>query len=253
MTVETVVERALSLLGYPPVTHDLVGRLSNSSSFEIAQSARISKGCLLRGTIDLGPKSRLSRGCVLNGDVTVGRGTNLEPNCDVVGDVDVGNYCAIARRSTFQQTNHEMRQPSLQIRLYDEVLESDLPPTASGPITVGNDVWIGTRTTILSGVTIGDGAIVGAGSVVTDDVEPYAVVAGVPAERIRWRFPREVREKLLSLEWWEWDEETIRAHRPFFERKLERADDVPSVARVADDADARALEGTPSSFRSDDR
>ncbi len=120
-------------------------------SFSIASTARISKGCLLRGTVDLGPRTRLSRGCVLNGDVTIGRRTNLEPNCDLVGEIEIGNYCAIARRATFQETNHETGKPAMQIRLYDEVLESDLPPTSSGPITIGNDVWIGTRATILSG------------------------------------------------------------------------------------------------------
>ncbi|RQG98106.1 CatB-related O-acetyltransferase [Natrarchaeobius chitinivorans] len=229
MTLETVLERSLSVLGYPPAAYELVGRFSDSMALEIAPSARISKGCLLRGAVDLGPRTRLSRGCVLNGDVSVGRGTNLEPNCDLVGDVDVGRYCAIARRCTFQETNHETTKPAMQIRLYDELLESDLPPTSAGPIEVGNDVWIGTRATILSGVTIGDGAIVGAGSIVTDDVEPYSIVAGVPAERIKWRFPEDVREKLRSLAWWEWDEETIRANKEFFERELREPEDVPVV------------------------
>lgn len=229
MTFDTLVERTLSVLGYPSVTHGWATRYFDGTSLEIAPSARIAIGCLLRGRIELRPHTRLSRGCVLTGEVTVGEWTNLEPNCDLIGDVEVGKYCAIARRATFQQTNHETAKPSLQIRFYDEVLDSDLPPTDDGPIEVGNDVWIGTRATILSGVTIGDGAIVGAGAVVTSDVEPYAVVAGVPAERIGWRFPREIREKLLELEWWEWDEETLRDRRAFFDRKLERVEEIPDL------------------------
>ncbi|MEY7852069.1 CatB-related O-acetyltransferase [Natrarchaeobius sp. A-rgal3] len=234
MTLGTVLDRSLSILGYPSVASELVGRFSDSRTLSIPPTARVSRGCLLRGAVDLGPRARLSRGCVLNGDVRVGRATNLEPNCDLVGDVALGNYCAIARRCTFQETNHETGKPAMQIRLYDELLESDLPPTSAGPIRVGSDVWIGTRATILSGVTIGDGAIVGAGAIVTDDVEPYSVVAGVPAERIKWRFPREVRERLLDLEWWEWDEETIRANRAFFERELHEAADVPSSRSIGE-------------------
>ena len=59
------------------------------------------------------------------------------------------------------------------------------------------------------GITIGDGAIVGANAVVTKDVPPYAVMAGVPAKIIKYRFSPEIIEKLLQLKWWELDDETI--------------------------------------------
>lgn len=226
MDLDTLVERSASLLGYPRVTHELLTRHFESTEFDIAPSARISVGCLLRRRVDIGPHARLSRGCILDGDVTIGRRTNLEPDCDLVGEVELGNYCAIARESTFQQTNHRIDRPSLQIRLHEEVLDGELPPTAEGPIAVGSDVWIGTGVTVLSGVTIGDGAVVGAGAVVTGDVEPYAIVGGVPAERIGWRFPPAVRSRLLELEWWEWSERRIREHRAFFERTLEGPEDV---------------------------
>ncbi|AGB38989.1 CatB-related O-acetyltransferase [Natronococcus occultus] len=227
MSLDSLVERSASLVGYPPVTRELLNRYVESVDLNVAPSARISIGCLLRRQVEIGPHARLSRGCILDGDVTIGRRTNLEPDCDLVGEVELGNYCAIARESTFQQTNHRIDRPSLQIRFYEEVLDGELPPTAEGPITVGSDVWIGTGATILSGVTIGDGAVVGAGAVVTRDVDPYAIVGGVPAERIGWRFPPEVRSRLLDLEWWEWSEQRIREHRAFFERTLEDAADVP--------------------------
>lgn len=229
MPLNTTLERGISVLGYPAFTREVVNRFVDDVQLDVHRSARISSGCLLRGHVSLGSQARLSRGCVLNGDVTVGRGTNLEPNCELVGEVTVGNYCAIARHTTFQQTNHEMRKPAMQIRLYDEVLDSRLEPTDKGPIEVGNDVWLGTRSAVLSGVTIGDGAVVGAGSIVTDDVEPYSIVAGVPAERVKWRFPAPVRNRLVELEWWEWDERTIREHSDFFEREIRSVDDVPDV------------------------
>ncbi|THE63935.1 antibiotic acetyltransferase [Salinadaptatus halalkaliphilus] len=238
MTLATVVNRSLSLLGYPAVARELLSRYSDSTTLEVASSARIAKGCLLRGRVSLAPRTRVSRGCLLNGTVAVGRRTNLEPHCELVGDVTIGNYCAIARETTFQEPNHEMDRASMQIRFYDEVLDSDLAPTSEGPITVGNDVWVGTRATILSGVSIGDGAVIGAGAVVTDDVDPYAVVAGVPAERVGWRFSEPIREKLLDLEWWHWDESTLRNRRAFFERTLEDPDDVPTVAEFHGDSTA---------------
>ena len=70
---------------------------------------------------------------------------------------------------------------------------------------IGNDVWIGFSTTILNGVRIGDGAIVAAGSVVTKDVEPYSIVAGVPAKIIGKRFSDDMIERLLDLQWWNYD------------------------------------------------
>ena len=72
-------------------------------------------------------------------------------------------------------------------------------------VKIGNDVWIGLRATIMNGVVIGDGAIIAAGAVVTKDVEPYSIVAGIPARRLRYRFRRETIERLRRLEWWNYD------------------------------------------------
>ena len=72
-------------------------------------------------------------------------------------------------------------------------------------INVGNDVWIGARAIVLDGVTIGDGAIVGAGAVVTKDVPAYAVVGGVPARVLKYRFEQEEIEYLLQSKWWNLD------------------------------------------------
>lgn len=80
------------------------------------------------------------------------------------------------------------------------------------PVHIGNDVWIGARAIITDGVSIGDGAVVAAGAVVTKDVPPYAIVAGVPAKTIRYRFSDDIINKLLTIEWWNRDIEWLKLH-----------------------------------------
>lgn len=84
------------------------------------------------------------------------------------------------------------------------------------PVIIGNDVWIGANVIILPGVTIGDGAILAAGAVITKNVEPYAVVGGVPAKIIRFRFDEEVIQKFLKIKWWDWPIEKIEENIELF-------------------------------------
>lgn len=84
-------------------------------------------------------------------------------------------------------------------------------------IKIGNDVWIGARVTILEGISIGDGAVVAAGAIVTKDIPPYAIVGGIPAKVIKYRFNEEIIQKLLKLKWWEKDQEWIQNHADDFD------------------------------------
>ena len=83
-------------------------------------------------------------------------------------------------------------------------------PISKGDVIIGNDVWIGESVTIMSGVKIGDGSVIGANSHVVKNVEPYAIYGGNPARLIRYRFPKEVIDKLLQLQWWNWNDDKIR-------------------------------------------
>ncbi len=79
-----------------------------------------------------------------------------------------------------------------------------------GLVQIGNDVWIGGGVTILRGVKIGDGAVIAAGAVVTKNVEPYAIVGGVPAKVIKYRFSDRQIEDLLRLKWWEYGPDILK-------------------------------------------
>ena len=77
-------------------------------------------------------------------------------------------------------------------------------------------MWVGANATILSGVVVGDGAVVAAGSVVTQSIPPYAIVGGVPAVVIKYRFQAETIERLLRLAWWDWPSEQIKKDMNLF-------------------------------------
>lgn len=87
-------------------------------------------------------------------------------------------------------------------------------------IYIGNDVWIGSSVKIMPGVKIGNGAVVGAGAIVTKDVPPYAIVGGVPAKIIRYRFSEEVISKLEKSKWWELPDAVLKENIELFQKPL---------------------------------
>ena len=109
-------------------------------------------------------------------------------------------------------------------------------------VRVGNDVWIGAGSIILDGVSIGDGAIIAAGAVVNKDVPPYAIVGGVPARIIRYRFDEDTIEALLEWRWWEMDNNQLQALAPSFMNQNWRVEDVHAMM-------AKTGKGTPQQRR----
>lgn len=133
--------------------------------------------------------------------------------------VNIGSFCSISPGVEFITGGSH---PTDWVSLFPFRARWDLPgayldgmPYTKGDIVVGSDVWIGTEALILSGVEIGDGAVVCARSVVTRDVPAFAIVGGVPARIIRYRFDEALRARLLEVAWWKWSDERIRIAAPF--------------------------------------
>ena len=137
----------------------------------------------------------------------------------VVHDLDegttlrIGSYCSIAGNTQiFLGGQHCINWVSSYPfpEFFHEASHIKNPSASRGDVVIGSDVWLCSNCTILSGVTIGHGAVIASGAVISRDVEPYAVMAGNPARRVRWRFDEQTRLALLESAWWEWPEAEIR-------------------------------------------
>mgnify|MGYP005743352033 FL=1 len=135
--------------------------------------------------------------------------------CDRYADIAnarIGKFANIASFSRIGPSDHPMDRASLHHFLYRsasyfEGREDDpnfFDHRASRLVRIGHDTWIGHNAIIRPEITIGDGAVIAAGAIVTKDVAPYMIVAGVPASPLRERFPPATAERLMALAWWDW-------------------------------------------------
>ncbi|MFC0271053.1 DapH/DapD/GlmU-related protein [Metabacillus herbersteinensis] len=130
---------------------------------------------------------------------------------------EIGKFCSIASHVRINPGNHPMWRVTQHHATYrsaqygfGEADESEfLNWRKEHKVKIGHDVWIGHGAIVMPGVTIGTGAVIGAGAVVTKDVPPYMIAVGVPAAPLRPRFPKEIAEKLLQIEWWNWDKKKL--------------------------------------------
>jgi len=147
---------------------------------------------------------------------------NVLYHFDFIGDrLIIGKFCQIAAGARFIMNGGNHRTSGFSTfpfavfgqdwsgRFQDEM---DFPN--AGDLVIGNDVWIGHDALFMPGLQIGNGAIIGARAVVTQDVPPYAVVAGNPARVIKMRFDADTVQRLLGIAWWDWDIERITRNIP---------------------------------------
>lgn len=130
---------------------------------------------------------------------TIGKFCSIGPYCKIgLGKHPTKDF--VSTHPVFFSTLKQAQVTFADINYFDEFAY----------IIIGNDVWLGANVIVVDGVKIGDGAIVAAGSVVTKDIPPYAIVGGVPAKIIKYRFEKEEIEKLLQLKWWDMDVEYLK-------------------------------------------
>jgi acetyltransferase-like isoleucine patch superfamily enzyme len=203
---------------------------------------RLEGGVRLDWHTRLGKAVGVGRGSSLFG-VQVGRHTYFGEKTLVI-HTTVGSFCSIAPHVVIGGGTHPTRDwvstsPLFYSRRHHPLLAgggAEIAPFEENPQTrIGHDVWIGYGAIVLPGVTVGNGAIVAAGSVVTKDVAPYDVVAGIPARPQRSRFSPEEVEWLLASRWWDWEDATLAELMPHFS----------SVARLKQAVAERGLLSRP--------
>lgn len=154
----------------------------------------------------------------------VGRYTYIAKGTEVIYS-SIGNFCSIGPDCRIGLPTHELSFVSTSPIFFSNknALKISWAKRTSTdeliPIKIGNDVWIGTRAIILGGVSIGNGAVVGAGAIVTKDVPPYAIVVGIPASVIRYRFSESTIRILEDSKWWNLPENVLRSNIEIFNDK----------------------------------
>jgi acetyltransferase-like isoleucine patch superfamily enzyme len=167
-----------------------------------------------RRDVSMEEHSLISGGCIIM-TRAIGSFTYIGRKCEVYSTHSIGRYCSLGQEILIGLGPHPTDWLSTSTFFYRKSMWAGAPmidefyashevdfKAVTRPVVIGNDVWIGSRAVVMAGVHIGHGAVVASGAVVTKDVEPYSIVAGVPAKPIRKRFDDATVGRLLASEWW---------------------------------------------------
>ena len=178
----------------------------------------MSKSTLLEGFNKIGPANISS--------TEIGFGSYIISGNAVNGKI--GRFCSIGHNFQIINADHPINFVSSYPGFYKTenkdifITNNDTPIkehrlcSNGKSFIIGNDVWVGNNVTIMGGITISDGAVIGANALVTKNVPPYAIVGGVPAKIIKYRFSEEKIKLLMSIKWWDWDIKKIISESIYF-------------------------------------
>lgn len=170
-------------------------------------------------------------GAKLN-NVIVGKYSRVGANCNIT-NADVGNFTAIGKDSviglgqhpTNYLTSHSIFYKKGNWGWHDDWIAA-IDFVEEKRIHIGNDVWIGRHCMVMDGVTIGDGVTVAAGAIVTKDVPPFAIIGGVPAKVIKYKFSQEAIDRLEEIKWWNLPDDEITKVIDLFHTKNPTLEDI---------------------------
>lgn len=164
----------------------------------------------------------MSVGSSIDSNTSIGNYVFVGKNTHIT-KAKIGNYCSIANNVSIGHGEHDLKRLSTSTRFY----ENSYDELTSKPCNIGSDVWIGVGAVILRGVTIGNGAVVGANAVVTRDVPDFAIVAGVPARIIRYRFGDVSIGAINDSNWWDLDiDDARKVHKDLGEKLIDDVGDL---------------------------
>ena len=145
----------------------------------------------------------------------------------------IGNYVSIGPGVQFLLGVNHQTKTFTTYPLYSRLIaSSNKDALNNGPIVIEDEAWIGTDAIIMSGVTIGKGAMIAAGSVVTKDVPPYAIVGGVPARLIRYKFSEEIIKILYPIYLNDLSKEFLIDNMDAFYKEIETQEDALALVSL---------------------
>ena len=153
--------------------------------------------------------------CNFSGNISLGYATTLGYNNFLHGNISIGKYCQLGADIAIHTTNHPTNYMTTYIN--KNLFKGELKKLKeTNTVIIGNDVWVGHNALIIGNVKIGNGAVIAAGAIVTKDVSPYTIVAGVPAKPIRKRFSDSIITEIEALKWWDMSEVELEKIKPMF-------------------------------------
>ena len=165
------------------------------------------------------PATRDTGGRPVCDHYSIGKGTYHDLKTDIKSrhpwNITIGKFTSIAKAklNLYRTSMHRMgfvtTYPIHGMVDWESSVTDEIVHGNSHTVLIGNDVWIGNDAVLYNNLTIGHGAVIGGESVVRKSVPPYAIVYGNPATIVRYRFPPDVIEKLLRMQWWDWEDERI--------------------------------------------
>lgn len=201
---------------------------------KLGDNARVKRGAEVYNS-ELGPDVTVAENCIISNS-KLEHYNKIYPDCRLSGvsmedfsyiaassaldHIKIGRFCSIGPGFQGGTGNHPTNFVSTSPVFFSTLKQCGISFATKElfketvEITICNDIWIGANVFIKDGVKIGNGAIVAAGAVVVNDVPDYAIVGGVPAKLIRYRFSEDIIDSLLKIQWWNWSLEQLQKAQP---------------------------------------